>query len=441
MNPSGYQEDEIDLVSLFYYLARKWRSFLLAAAAGLVLGALILAGKGALSHYEPGAEDLLKLEQAYQYQLVYEKQLKYNEELFQTQLSEDQTYVNGELRYYIKAGENTVILGELLDITRSEEYLATLRTRTGWEGSEQYLWSVINYSFSVMDTSSGVSSAEAPDDNGVYGVLTYKVQCQEEICRILMEYIKEWLNEQNETYQEKYGTYRFEKLTEAVQEGDILSARALATDTAVNMQEMLETYLKELTDEQRAYYNMHYLGQTGVDPMRFVKWSAIGALLACFGWGCWWAVAYLLNGTVQQLDLLTEQYGLPLLGRVENAAPKAKGLDAVIARWENARKPAPCTTEYLADALNLMPAEKIVLCQTSDDPAAAALAEELKEHSAKPVCSGAVRSNADTLEAGKKAGGVFLTVVLEKTRLEEFKAELRACKLHELPVLGVIAVG
>lgn len=452
MNSSDYEEDTIDLVDLFYYLLKHWRSLLKALAVGIVCGGLIFAAKSTVFRYEPEDEDLLKLEQIYQYQLLYEKQLQYNEEAFVQQLDKDADYVTGELRYYIKAGENTAVLGSLLDITESEGYIDTLRAQLGWQGEDRYIRSVIGYSFSMTrDSSDNITLAEqgAVNEDKTYGTLTYSVRLvEEEDCRALMEYIRTWFEQQNTVYQKQYGPYTVEKLTDVVSDaGDagVLSAKSDALSTAVGMQETLEEYFDELSGDELKYYNEHYVEdyEVGIVSLivRFVKWPIVVAVVAGFCWGVWWVVAYLVNGTIRQIEVITGQYKLPLLGRVETKAEKQTKFDRRIDRWENGRKPAPCTPEYLTDALAMMPAEEIVLCQTSSDAASSALIEELKRGSGKPVCSGVLHTGSDVLKAGKKAGGVFLVVALGKTRLEEMKAELRVCELYKLQVLGVIVLG
>lgn len=449
MNPSQYEEDTVDLVDLFYYLLKKWRSFLAVMVVGLILGVLFSVVKSTVLAYEPKEEDLLKMEQVYQYQLLYKKQLKYNDEAFVTQLDKDGNYVTGELRYYIKAGENTVVLGDIMDITKSENYIDTLRAQLGWKGEERYIRPVISCSFSITSDTSGnitLSESSAANADKTYGVLTYMVRyVEEDDAKMLMAYINDWIGAQNEQYQREYGNYTFEKLTEKISDDgneNVISEKSDAIDAAVEMRETLEEYLAAFSDEQLKYYTENYLGEevkTGIGSM--VKWPVILALVACVLWGIWWVVAYLASGTVRQIDMLTQQYRLPLLGRVESASDKQKGLDGKVSRWADGRKPAPCTPEYLSSALELLPAKEIVLCQTSADPESAALVKELKKHSAKPVCSGVLHTDAGTLSAGKRVGGIFLLVTLEKTKLEELKAELRACELHDLQVLGVVVLG
>lgn len=453
MDPQVYEEDTIDLLDLFYYLLRKWKTLLVAVLVGLVCGALFFAAKSTVLRYEPEEEDLLKLEQVYQYQMLYEKQLKYNEEAFVTQLDEDADYVTGEISYYIKAGENTVVLGGLFDITNSPDYVATLREQLGWEGAERYIRSIIGYSFSMAkDSTDNITLAEtgAINEDKTYGTISYTVRLvNEEDCQALLDYIESWFEEQNAAYQRQYGPYTVEKLSQRISDaGDagVLSAKSDAINTAAEMQATLKEYFDEFSGDEMDYYNEHYTED--YEPsvvgtvVKAVKWPILLAVVACVLWGIYWVVAYLASGTVRQIDTLTEQYKLPLVGRIENTSGKReKGLDGAIRRWEDGRKPAACTVQYLSSALALLPGRDIVLCQTSGDADSSALVEELKRQSAKPVYSGALHTDAQTLQAGKKAGGIFLLVTLEKTRLEELKAELRACKLHGLQVLGVVVLG
>lgn len=445
MASQTYEEDTIDLMDLFCYLLQKWRSLLLAMAIGLFCGVLVLVTKDTVFQYVPKQEELLKLERVHQYQLLYEAEQKNNEKSFIMQLDKDAAYVVGELRYYIKAAENTSILGGLFDVTKSEDYLDVLCKQLEWEGESRYLTPIMDYSFSVKEfSSSDIVSSEI--DGQLYGVATYTVQfVEKEDCEALLEYIETWVESQNVLYQKQYGPYTIERLSRVIQDaGDAgaISAKSDAINAAVEMQETLEKYLEELSDDERNYYIQNYLGEeVEIGLGSIVKWPVIAVLIACVCWGAWWVVAYLASGTVRQIDTLTEQYKLPLVGRIVKTSGKCeKGLDGAIRRWEDGRKPAACTVEYLGSALALLPGRDIVLCQTSGDADSSALVEELKRQSAKPVYSGALHTDAQTLQAGKAAGGVFLLVTLEKTRLEELKAELRACKLHGLQVLGVVVL-
>lgn len=382
-------------------------------------------------------------------QLKLDQQLQYNEEAYIMQLDREQDYVRGELRYYIKAGDATVILGELMDITKSEDIVDVLRAHVDYDGDERYIRPVIGYSFSrVDDSGTTINNVEsALSEDKTYGTLTYSVNYQQEdTCRELMDYIKQWVEQQNAAYQAQYGPYAFAQLEDQIRDaGDagLTSAQSDAMSAAGELQTTIDEALDELDDDQLLYYTTNFLQEeeeTGLSST--VKWIVLGALLGGVCWGAYWVVAYLAGGTVRQIDTLTEQYKLPLVGRIENTSGKRKkGLDGAIRRWEDGRKPAACTVQYLSSALALLPGRDIVLCQTSGDADSSALVEELKRQSAKPVYSGTLHTDAQTLQAGKEAGGIFLLVTLEKTRLEELKAELRACKLHDLQVLGVVVLG
>lgn len=443
MASQTYEEDMIDLVDLFYYLLQRWRSFLLAVVLGLVCGALALVLKNSAFRYQPEEADLLKMEQIYQYQQLYENQLKYNEESFTTQQEPEVGYVSGELRYSIRAEENVAEFSKLLDITDSNGYIEALQKQLGWDGENR---PIVSYSFSV-DKSIALDKTGVANQGSAYGVATYTVQfVEKEDCEVLLEYIETWIESQNVLYQEQYGPYTIERVSRVIWdagEAGAISAKSDAVNAVVGMQKTLDEYLGELSDEERQYYEEHYLGkevESGLGSL--MKWPAIAVVIVCVLWGIYWVVAYLASGTVRQIDTLTEQYKLPLVGRIENTSGKReKGLDGAIRRWENGRKPAACTVQYLSSALALLPGRDIVLCQTSGDADSSALVEELKRQSAKPVYSGALHTDAQTLQAGKEAGGIFLLVTLEKTRLEELKAELRACKLHGLQVLGVVVLG
>lgn len=445
MASQTYEEDMIDLMDLFCYLLQKWRSLLLAIVLGLVCGVLVLTVKNSVFRYQPGEADLLKLEQIYQYQLLYEKQLKDNEETFAAQREQNTGYVTGELRYYIQAKENVAEFGKLLDITDSNGYIEVLKKQLDWDSEEQYIRLITGYSFSV-DKNIALDEAGVASKDSAYGIVTYSIQfVEKEDCEALLEYIETWVESQNVLYQKQYGPYTIERLSRVIQDaGDAgaISVKSDAINAAVEMQETLEKYLEELSDDERNYYIQNYLGEeVEIGLGSIVKWPVIAVLIACVCWGAWWVVAYLASGTVRQIDTLTEQYKLPLVGRIVKTSGKCeKGLDGAIRRWEDGRKPAACTVEYLGSALALLPGRDIVLCQTSGDADSSALVEELKRQSAKPVYSGALHTDAQTLQAGKAAGGVFLLVTLEKTRLEELKAELRACKLHGLQVLGVVVL-
>ena len=152
--------------------------------------------------------------------------------------------------------------------------------------------------------------------------------------------------------------------------------------------------------------------------------------------GGWFALAFLLDGSVKGTDELEDRYGLHLLARVEpeGAAKKnLRGLDKLFAE-----KPQYNDGAYLSAALSATGISGLVL---SGDLANAQIAQTMKtaaQAGGYKVCD---RFEVDAQAVADKMDGVVLFIQPWVTKKAQVLRELEICDFNGLPVIGFVAVG
>ena len=190
-----------------------------------------------------------------------------------------------------------------------------------------------------------------------------------------------------------------------------------------------------MTDDDKAYYEQVYEGEWK-PKNKMPKWAVLGGFAFFVLAGGWFALAFLLDGSVKGTDELEDRYGLHLLARVEpeGAAKKnLRGLDKLFAE-----KPLYNDGAYLSAALSATGISGLVL---SGDLANAQIAQTMKtaaQAGGYKVCD---RFEVDAQAVADKMDGVVLFIQPWVTKKAQVLRELEICDFNGLPVIGFVAVG
>ena len=167
-------EMEIDLIDFLFYLLRRWKSLVAMILLGAVLGSAFYVVKttkssnAAVEVYQPDADTEANMKLAAQYRKLYDQQMDYNEHSIVMQMDPNQVY-EGTLTYYLAAGEQTRLLGQLYtNVINDENVIAELKKAAGLTCDDQYVKELISCSTSqdTVNESSSLSGSVVNDVEG-----------------------------------------------------------------------------------------------------------------------------------------------------------------------------------------------------------------------------------------------------------------------------------
>lgn len=481
-------EMEINLVDLMFYLLKQWKTLLIMAVLGLLLGFGIRMVKGtesggvAVDEMLEAEEDadivaeqlkiepdvITNMELAYQYRQMYEGQINYNQNSILMQLDPNKTY-SGSLRYYISAGDNTELISLLYqNMIGSQDFIHELRERTSVQCEEQYVRELIGCSVSnnrdmlvnINNVSGGgTDSTELAPQSAV--VAFTAVYSDSETCAAMLDVIREYVDKVTEECTGKYGEYTLENIFDGVQfVADNSRLDKQKSDIDV-MNACLTNIIKleaDFTDEERSYYESVYLGrkenteedseaETALEADQnqesaggMVKWLLIGIMLGIVCWGGYYLVKYLFDKRVKYAEELSNYYRLHLIGRYQPEDRMLKGLDKVQERMVNQNVGSCSSKEYIASAMNLMDEKTLFLIGDLEDQEVEALMQGLKENCSKAEYGNLMQKDSAALETAKEKAGVVFCVRKGKSTHTEIQRELEICRLQNIHVAGAVVV-
>lgn len=448
MNEKKYAADKDMLISfgdMFFYMCKRWKSLLLLALLGGMLG-FGVSYLTSDNEYVPTQQEIVQMNKVYNYKLLGEDQLEYNNEALKEQVA-NKDYVEGELIYYINAGEKTALFGNALDITKKDSYIDDLRKIFGYEGEERYLRTVVKYTFEENDEMTiYVNQKEGKDtiDNS-YGIITYSIVFLEENeCKLVMDYIKSKIQEIESEYRAEYGDFTLELASSSVNnDGNNLaySAQKNVADQVEEIMTDMKECLEQFSSDQLKYYNREYLGLNEEESgFAIIKWLVVGLIFGCFIWGAFYLCKYLFSGCIRISEEFTELYGLHLIGRMPVKNKPIKGLDSVIAKYHNSIKVPECSLEYLTEVLSQQNTKKIMMSCVTNGKSNEQVALKLAERCKNVENAGALSSDLNSVRKLREVDGVVFLVSLGETKKNNFELQLNICGAQGVPVLGVISV-
>lgn len=458
METKGYirnsQEREINLASMFFYILKGWKAGVIALAVGLVIGIALGAYQDSRPYEPEDEEELLQIANMKNRYESYLQTVEERNKGYLTTLSSDKDYYYGSVEYYISATNetDTTLLGNLLNITSTSDYLYDLREILGISEDVYIssLDSLMNSSFEMYSSNSNikVSLAENADKEVGYGLLTYSFSyLEKEQIELLIQYVDSQMAERAAEQAGAY-TYTLEKFRTSVlpyTSDVVLSAQSSIDAANLNDLTSFHTYLDELAkteSETIDYENMvkqfciSYLDEE--KPSSIKKFGVLGAVGVFVLWGLVAVCRFLFSGCLYTVDELSQGYGLQVLGVL--AGTKKKGVDAWLAKFAGEERKAYCSLEYLADSIALFGKAGMALVSVGKSAYMLALASKLEGTSKGGVVTGDLLVDAELLKRARENGGLILMVSLGKTKASELAAVLEVCSAHDLCVHGVIAV-
>lgn len=433
------EKEEIDLVQMIQYVLQKWKILLLAGVVGLLLGGAFGAMKTGKEPAQMDINDLNadQIQQYASYHQFYEDEVARQKESIYMNMDPEAVYMANK-KYYIAAQESDLNrLGLAIgSILQKQDVYDQVREKTGLTCSQRCLAELMSIWFTETEKKAIQLNDDNSNDGRIYiSVSAPSEEIGEEILAVLDAQVQAVCAQIAQTAE---GGMTYEAMTQTGRtgyNGDVVSARLNGADRLAAYLETLSKIEKDLTDDDKAYYAQVYEGEWK-PKNKMLKWAVLGGFAFFVLAGGWFALAFLLDGSVKGTDELEDRYGLHLLARVEpeGAAKKnLRGLDKLFAE-----KPQYNDGAYLSAALSATGISGLVL---SGDLANAQIAQTMKtaaQAGGYKVCD---RFEVDVQAVADKMDGVVLFIQPWVTKKAQVLRELEICDFNGLPVIGFVAVG
>lgn len=432
-------EEEIDLVQMMRYILQKWKILLLVGVVGLLVGGALGAMK---TEKEPAQMDIddLNIDQIQQYvsyHQFYEDEVARQKESIYMNMDPGAVYMANK-SYYVAAQESDLNrLGLAIgSILQKQEVYDQIREKTGLTCSQRCLAELMSVWFTETEKKAIQLSDDNSNDGRIYiSVSAPSEEIGEEILAVLDAQVQAVCAQIAQTAE---GGMTYEAMTQTGRtgyDGGVVSARQNGTNQLASYLSTLSNIEKDLTDDDKAYYEQVYEGSWKPEN-KAPKWAMIGGFAFFVLAGGWYVLAFLLDGSVKGTDELEERYGLHLLARVEPEGAVKKNLRGLNKLF--AEKPLYNDAAYLSAALSATGISGLVL---SGDLANAQIAQTMKaaaQAGGYKVCD---RFAVDAQAVADKTDGVVLFIQPWVTKNAQVLRELEICEFNGLPVLGFVAVG
>lgn len=433
------EKEEIDLVQMIQYVLQKWKILLLAGVVGLLLGGAFGAMKTGKEPAQMDINDLNadQIQQYASYHQFYEDEVARQKESIYMNMDPGAVYMANK-KYYIAAQESDLNrLGLAIgSILQKQDVYDQVREKTGLTCSQRCLAELMSIWFTETEKKAIQLNDDNSNDGRIYiSVSAPSEEIGEEILAVLDAQVQAVCAQIAQTAE---GGMTYEAMTQTGRtgyNGDVVSARLNGADRLAAYLETLSKIEKDLTDDDKAYYAQVYEGEWK-PKNKMLKWAVLGGFAFFVLAGGWFALAFLLDGSVKGTDELEDRYDLHLLARVEpeGAAKKnLRGLDKLFAE-----KPQYNDGAYLSAALSATGISGLVL---SGDLANAQIAQTMKtaaQAGGYKVCD---RFEVDAQAVADKMDGVVLFIQPWVTKKAQVLRELEICDFNGLPVIGFVAVG
>lgn len=433
------EKEEIDLVQMIQYVLQKWKILLLAGVVGLLLGGAFGAMKTGKEPAQMDINDLNidQIQQYVSYHQFYEDEITRQAESIYMNMNPEAVYMANK-SYYVAAQESDLnriglAIGSIL---QKQEVYDQVREKTGLTCSQRYLSELMSVWFTETEKRAIQLSDDNSNDGRIYiSVSAPSEEIGEEILAVLDAQVQAVCAQIAQTAE---GGMTYEAMTQTGRtgyDGGVVSARQNGTNQLASYLSTLSNIEKNLTDDDKAYYEQVYTDDWK-PKNKMLKWAVLGGFAFFVLAGGWFALAFLLDGSVKGTDELEDRYGLHLLARVEpeGAAKKnLRGLDKLFAE-----KPQYNDGAYLSAALSATGISGLVL---SGDLANAQIAQTMKtaaQAGGYKVCD---RFEVDAQAVADKMDGVVLFIQPWVTKKAQVLRELEICDFNGLPVIGFVAVG
>ena len=432
-------EEEIDLVQMMRYILQKWKILLLAGVAGLLLGGAFGAIKTGKEPVQMDIDDLNidQIQQYVSYHQFYEDEMTRQAESIYMNMNPEAVYMANK-SYYVAAQESDLnriglAIGSIL---QKQEVYDQVREKTGLTCSQRCLAELMSVWFTETEKKAIQLSDDNSNDGRIYiSISAPSEEIGEEILAVLDAQVQAVCAQIAQTAEDGMIYEAMTQTGRTGYNGGVVSARQNGADRLAAYLETLSKIEKDLTDDDKAYYEQVYTDDWK-PKNKMLKWAVLGGFAFFVLAGGWYVLMFLLDGSVKETDELEERYGLHLLARVEPEGAVKKnlrGLDKLFAE-----KPLYNDGAYLSAALSATGVSGLVL---SGDLANAQIAQTMKtaaQAGGYKVCD---RFAVDAQAVADKTDGVVLFIQPWVTKNAQVLRELEICEFNGLPVLGFVAVG
>lgn len=432
-------EEEIDLVQMMRYILQKWKILLLAGVVGLLLGGAFGAMKTGKEPAQMDIDDLNidQIQQYVSYHRFYEDEMTRQAESIYMNMDPEAVYMANK-NYYVAAQESdlnriSLAIGSIL---QKQEVYDQVREKTGLTCSQRCLAELMSVWFTETEKKAIQLSDDNSNDGRIYiSVSAPSEEIGEEILAVLDAQVQAVCAQIAQTAEDGMIYEAMTQTGRTGYNGGVVSARQNGADRLAAYLETLSKIEKDLTDDDKAYYEQVYTDDWK-PKNKMLKWAVLGGFAFFVLAGGWYVLMFLLDGSVKETDELEERYGLHLLARVEPEGAVKKnlrGLDKLFAE-----KPLYNDGAYLSAALSATGVSGLVL---SGDLANAQIAQTMKtaaQAGGYKVCD---RFAVDAQAVADKTDGVVLFIQPWVTKNAQVLRELEICEFNGLPVLGFVAVG
>lgn len=433
------EKEEIDLVQMIQYVLQKWKILLLAGVVGLLLGGAFGAMKTGKEPAQMDIDDLNidQIQQYVSYHQFYEDEITRQTESIYMNMDPEAVYMANK-SYYVAAQESdlnriSLAIGSIL---QKQEVYDQVREKTGLTCSQRYLLELMSVWFTETEKKAIQLSDDNSNDGRIYiSISAPSEEIGEEILAVLDAQVQAVCAQIAQTAEDGMTYEAMTQTGRTGYNGGVVSARENGTNQLASYLSTLSNIEKDLTDDDKAYYEQVYTDDWK-PKNKMLKWAVLGGFAFFVLAGGWFALAFLLDGSVKGTDELEDRYGLHLLARVEpeGAAKKnLRGLDKLFAE-----KPQYNDGAYLSAALSATGISGLVL---SGDLANAQIAQTMKtaaQAGGYKVCD---RFEVDAQAVADKMDGVVLFIQPWVTKKAQVLRELEICDFNGLPVIGFVAVG
>ena len=430
----------IDLKELFLYVCRKWRVLIALVVLGVVLGAGFGAYKSAneTKNQEKTAVSEGKPNLEYDlYLRLYREEQKRIEESVYLNLESDQIY-SANVRYLMKVkAQEGLAVSELYNaILDDTEICDELIAASGLICTPQAIRELITIDATITTDEEDHASILVIEPMQVFLAVAAPSR---EACIAMLDVLDGRTQEICQYAADTYGITLDERLVspckKSVWDSKLAQAKRQAVENLNGYKTKLTAIEKTLTQEEKAYYSPSKSEKDG--KTTWLKCALIvGVVFGMLGAG-WYAVIYLLDGHVKNEDELLA-YGLHPFAVVKGSEERKKpnALDRLLMpkyRYQS--------DDYLAEALDVLDAESIVICGDLGDADIANHAQSVAEASQKLHVAPQMVESAKTQAKAKQADGVVLVVHLWKMKRADLEQEIRICQKIGARVLGVAIIG
>lgn len=440
-------DQEIDLIELFLYVCRRWRSLIVLGLIGVVIGVGVglykANAKPKLDDLEVEELHLKEIEQYARYQALYEDQIAWEKESVLLNMDPTAVYV-GSVTYYLQLKEiDTPVVSRLYSsILNDNEVFVRIQEAGRLDCTLRAIKQLVGIQCTTLELQEQKIFSE--DRSVSVQVKASVIAPEAEMCQSILELLDRELQDMNQYVETTYGAICKERLEvpgeKSAYSDTVANAKKASTDKLMEYATQINTIAKSLSEDDKTYYSLVYDTEKESEEkggLSWLKWGIIiGVVFGALGVFAY-AVVFLLDGHIKNMDELLA-YGLHPFAVMEGSAggKKLNALDRLFVpklRYQS--------DTYLAEALNAQDLKHIILCGDLNDADIAAHGKAVAAASDRLSIEPQMVESADTQMKIKQADGVVLLVHLWKTKRTDLEQELRICRKLGGNVLGVAVIG